>query len=90
MPTALINILWAIGFIVVGGFVGVLMVLGAATMLPRLIARFTPDIDEDKEILRGNTAVAEYFGRVAAASIVGASIVIAAAVLGGILAGLHG
>jgi hypothetical protein len=34
--------------------------------------------------------VAEYFGRVVSAAILGMSIVIAAAVLGGLLAALHG
>ncbi len=38
--------------------------------------------DREKEIVRGNVAVAEYFGRVVAAAIIGASIIIAAAVLG--------
>jgi hypothetical protein len=49
----------------------------------------TPNIDEDKEIARGNVAVAQYFGRVVAASIIGVSIVIAAAVGCGIIAALH-
>jgi hypothetical protein len=35
-------------------------------------------------------AVAQYFGRVVSASILGISIVVAAAVLGGLLAALHG
>jgi hypothetical protein len=33
--------------------------------------------------------VAQYFGRIAGASIIGVSIVVAAAVLGGIMAALH-
>jgi hypothetical protein len=49
----------------------------------------TPNIDEEKEIIRGNTAVAEYFGRIVGACIIGLSIVVAAAVLGGIIAALH-
>ena len=51
--------------------------------------RVTPGIDEHKEIVRGNQAVAEYFGRLVSAAILGVSIVVAAAVLGGILAALH-
>jgi hypothetical protein len=54
-----------------------------------LIDRLTPNIDEQKEIVRGNSAVAEYFGRVAGATIIGMSLVIAAAVLGGVIAALH-
>ena len=64
--------------------VGIVLVLAATLVIPRLIERLTPNIDEDKEIARGNRAVAEYFGRVVAASIIGISIVIAAAILGGI------
>ena len=65
------------------------MVLLASMFLPHLIQRVTPNIDEEKEIARGNVAVAEYFGRVVAAGIIGISIVVAAAVLAGILAALH-
>ena len=61
----------------------------ASAVLPRLIDRFTPNLDEGKEIARGNVAVAQYFGRVVGASILGVSIVVAAAVLGGIIAALH-
>lgn len=86
----LINMAWAVVFSVIGGLVGVVLVLAGSLLLPRLIDRLTPDIDEAKEIARGNAAVAEYFGRVVAASILGMSIVVAAAVLGGILAALHG
>jgi hypothetical protein len=51
--------------------------------------RLTPNIDEGKEIARGNLAVAEYYGRVVGGCIIGMSIVIGAAVLGGILSALH-
>jgi len=54
-----------------------------------LIDRLTPNIDEQKEIVRGNSAAAEYFGRIVGATILGLSIVAAAAVLGGIMAALH-
>ena len=83
------NIGWAVVFSVVGGVVGVALVLASSLVLPRLIERLTPNLDEEKEIARGNTAVAEYFGRIVAASIIGMSIVVAAAVLGGIIAGLY-
>jgi ABC-type multidrug transport system fused ATPase/permease subunit len=83
------NMGWAVLFCVLGGAVGMFMVAMAAVLLPRIIERFTPNIDEEKEIARGNQAVAEYFGRVVSAAIIGASVVVAAAVLGGILAALH-
>jgi hypothetical protein len=89
MSEVMQNIGWAAVFAVVGGLVGLGMVALAAALLPRLIEKFTPHLDEEKEIARGNVAVGEYFGRVVGASILGTSIIIAAAVLGGILAALH-
>jgi len=85
---ALQNLGWAVAYSLLGGLVGVFLVLTAAVFLPRLIDRFTPQLDEEKEIARGNQAVAEYFGRVVSASIIGVSIVIAAAVAAGIIAAL--
>jgi hypothetical protein len=83
------NIGWAIVFSVVGGLLGMLLVLIASVIIPRLIDRWTPNIDEQKEIARGNGAVAEYYGRLVSAAILGVSIVVAAAVLGGVIAALH-
>ena len=70
--------------------IGIALILVSSLVLPRLIERMTPNIDEEKEIARGNLAVAQYFGRIAAASIIGMSIVIGAAVLAGVIAALHG
>jgi len=89
MSEVVMNIGWAVIFSFVGGIIGIVLILIAAMILPRLIDKFTPNIDEDKEIARGNQAVAEYFGRIVSASIIGISIVIAAAILGGIIAGLY-
>ncbi len=83
------NIGWSIVFSVVGGLVGMMLVLLASVIVPRLIDRFTPNMDEQKEIIRGNSAVAEYYGRLVSAAILGVSIVVAAAVLGGVIAALH-
>ncbi len=76
-------------YAVVGAVIGVALVLAASLVLPRLIARLTPNVDEEKEIVRGNTAVAEYFGRVVSACILGVSIIVASAVAAGIIAALH-
>ena len=89
MTDVAINIGWAVVFTFVGGIVGVFLVLAASVVVPRLIDRLTPNLDEGKEIARGNVAVAQYFGRIVSAAIIGISIVIAAAVLGGIIAALH-
>ena len=89
MTNTIYNIGWAMVFSIVGGLIGMAMVIASTLILPGLIDRMTPNIDEQKEIARGNTAVGEYFGRVVAAAILGVSIVAAAAVLGGIIAALH-
>ncbi len=83
------DMLWAVAFSLLGGIVGIALILAASVLLPRLIDRLTPALDEEKEIARGNVAVAQYFGRVVAASIIGVSIVVAASVLGGMLAALQ-
>jgi uncharacterized membrane protein YjfL (UPF0719 family) len=83
------NMGWAVVFSTLGGIIGIVLVMLASLVLPRLIERMTPKINEEKEIARGNVAVAQYFGRVVGASIIGISIVVAAAVLGGIIAALH-
>ncbi|MEW6013655.1 MAG: hypothetical protein AB1602_09690, partial [Elusimicrobiota bacterium] len=57
--------------------------------IPKIFDKITPNIDEDKEMIRGNLAVAEYFGKIVSAGIIGISIIIAAAVIAGIIAGLH-
>lgn len=80
---------WGLVYVVVGGLLGAALVLVASAVLPNLIDRLTPAIDEQKEIIRGNLAVAEYFGRIVSAGILGISIVVAAAVLGGLIAALH-
>jgi small-conductance mechanosensitive channel len=82
------NIGWAVVFSIIGGLVGIILVMFATLVIPKLLDRLTPTIDEDKEIARGNRAVAEYFGRIVSACIIGVSIIVAAAILGGILAGL--
>ena len=80
---------WSVVFSIVGGLVGMALILLASVVVTRLMCRLTPNIDEEKEIARGNRAVAEYYGRIVAACILGVSMVVAAAVLGGVIAALH-
>jgi hypothetical protein len=80
---------WAIVFVFTGALLGIGLVLLAAAFVPRIMDRFTPNIDEGREIARGNAAAAQYFGLVCGACIIGLSLVVAAAVLGGIIAALH-
>jgi hypothetical protein len=65
------------------------LILLASVVVMRLMCRLTPNIDEEKEITRGNRAVADYYSRIVAACVLGVSMVVAAAVLGGILSALH-
>jgi len=85
MKDALINLGWASLFTVVSAAIGLLLVLCASMAIPRVLDWLTPAIDEEKEIVRGNRAVAEYFGRLVAAAVIGVSIIIAAAIIGGVL-----
>jgi uncharacterized membrane protein YjfL (UPF0719 family) len=89
MIDTLYNIGWSLIFSIVGAVIGIILVIASSLVLPTLIDRLTPNIDEQKEIARGNSAVGEYFGRVVGSVILGVSIVVAAAVLGGIIAALH-
>jgi hypothetical protein len=75
------NIVWAIAFAFVGGTIGIFMICAAASFIPHIINKLTPNIDEEQEIAMGNRAVADYFGRIIHASIIGVSIVIAAVVV---------
>lgn len=89
MTEVLSDLGWSVVFSIVAAVVGILLVMASTAVIPRLLDKLTPSLDEDKEIARGNRAVAEYFGRVVSACIIGVSIVIAAAVLGGVIAALH-
>lgn len=89
MTETLYNIGWSLVFSIGGAVIGIILVIASSLVLPVLINRMTPNIDEQKEIARGNSAVGEYFGRVVGSAILGISIVVAAAVLGGIIAALY-
>ncbi|MBI5584588.1 MAG: DUF350 domain-containing protein [Deltaproteobacteria bacterium] len=89
MMETLQNIGWSMIFSIIGAVIGIALVIASSLILPVLIDRLTPSIDEQKEIARGNAAVGEYYGRIVGSAVLGVSIVVAAAVLGGILAALH-
>lgn len=89
MSDTVINIFWALVFALAGGAAGAMLLMWLSPRIPAVFDRFTPDLDEGKEILRGNRAVAEYFGRIVSSAILGVSAIIAAAVLGGLIAALH-
>lgn len=70
-----------VAYIVVGVLVGLILLVFTAAYVPVLIDRLTPNINEEREIVRGNRAVAEYFGRLMQGIIIGISIIIGAAIL---------
>lgn len=89
MSETIVNIAWALVFALSGGAAGAFLLVWFSSRIPAVFNKITPDMDEGKEIIRGNRAVAEYFGRIVSAAIIGVSVIIAAAVLGGLIAALH-
>ncbi len=72
-------------YIVIGGAAGIIMMLLASFIVPKIMGHMTPNINEEKEIVRGNLAVATYYGQVTQAVIIAIGIIIAAAVIAAIL-----
>ncbi len=85
MPVSVDNIIVGVVFTVVGIVVGFVALTLTAVLVPRLVDLLTPNIDEEKEILKGNMAVARYFGGIVNAIIIGMAIIIAASILAGII-----
>lgn len=73
-----------VSFTLIAGVLGLLFMIVGVMFVPKIVNRLTPNIDEEKEILRGNVAVAKYFGSIVQAVIIGMSIIIAAAVIAGL------
>jgi ABC-type multidrug transport system fused ATPase/permease subunit len=71
-------------FSIVAAILGTLLLVALTLLLPRWMGRFTPHIDEEREIAEGNRAVAEFHGRVVAALILGISIIIATSIYVGL------
>ncbi len=84
MPVNMDDIGIATIYTLLAGVLGLGFMLIGAVLLPKLINRLTPNIDEEKEMARGNLAVATYFGQVVQACIIGMSLIIAAAIISGI------
>jgi hypothetical protein len=86
MVVLLSDVIGAGTYTLIGGFLGIVLLIVSSAFVPRIMNSLTPKIDEEKEILKGNVAVAHYFGRIVQALIIGISIIIASA----IIAGIHG
>lgn len=85
MPEALgKDLILAASFTFLGAVLGVIALMVSVSVISRILDRLTPKIDEQQELLRGNEAVAAYYGRVMAASILGLSLIIAASIMAGL------
>ncbi|MCM2267731.1 MAG: hypothetical protein NDI60_08185 [Elusimicrobiales bacterium] len=89
MMETIVNMAWAVLFAMTGAAAGAILLIRISARIPAVFNKLTPNIDEGKEIVRGNRAVADYFGRIVSAAIIGVSLIIAAAVLGALIAALH-
>jgi uncharacterized membrane protein YjfL (UPF0719 family) len=77
------NVVVGIVFTLVGVIVGLVCMVLAAVFAPKIVNLLTPAIDEEKEILKGNVAVARYFGGIIQSIIIGIAIIIAASIIAG-------
>ena len=85
MPINFDNVVVGIAFTAVGIVIGIIALVLTAVFVPHIVNMLTPNIDEEKEILKGNMAVARYFGGIVQAIIIGMAIIIAASILAGII-----
>jgi hypothetical protein len=76
---------FAAAYTIIGGLLGLLLMIAASWVVPRIVDRLTPQIDDEKEILRGNLAVATYVGGITQAVIIGLSIIVAASIVAGMM-----
>jgi len=79
------NVVTGTVFTILGAILGILFMLLGVLIIPRIVNMLTPNIDEEREIIRGNQAVARYFGGIVQATIIGMSIIIGAAIIAGLL-----
>jgi hypothetical protein len=68
----------------IAAILGSLLLWVITLILPRLVARFSPHLDEEREIAEGNRAVADFHGRVVSALILGVSLIIATSIFVGL------
>jgi uncharacterized membrane protein len=83
MPINPDNVVVGVAFTLVGVVVGMVCLVLTAVFAPKLVNMLTPNIDEEKEMLKGNVAVARYFGGIVQAIIIGIALIIAASIMAG-------
>ena len=79
------NVVVGAVFTVIAAAMGLFFLLLGAYAVPKIVDKLTPNINEEKEIVRGNMAVAHYFGGIVQAVIIGMSIIIGAAIIAGFM-----
>jgi hypothetical protein len=79
------NLGLGVGYALLCGILGMCMMGLAAFIIPKIVDKVTPDIDDEKELLRGNVAMGVYTGLVTGAVILGISIIIAASIIAGLM-----
>jgi uncharacterized membrane protein YjfL (UPF0719 family) len=74
--------LWLVPlFIALSSIVGIIILILVTAAAKKIVEGLTPHYDEEKEIKKGNQAVAEYSGRLIQSVIIGISIIIGAAII---------
>ncbi|MBS3061733.1 MAG: DUF350 domain-containing protein [Candidatus Diapherotrites archaeon] len=84
MPILIDDVIGAVVYTLLGGVLGLLLLLLAVLVVPRILYALSPKIDEEKEIARGNMAVAHYYGAIVQGVLIGFALIIAAAIISGI------
>jgi hypothetical protein len=79
------NLGLGVGYSILCGILGICMMGLAAFIIPKIVDKVTPDIDDEKELLRGNVAMGVYTGIITAAVILGISIIVAASIIAGLM-----
>ena len=74
-----------LAYILIGAVVGIIVMSISSIVIPKLLNKMSRKIDEEHELVRGNLAVATYYGQIIHAVIIGISIIVAAAIIAAIL-----
>jgi len=81
----LVNDLLAAGaWTVFAAVIGIFLAIVSAVLIPRIVNKLTPHMDEEREIKKGNLAVATYMGQIVAGVTIAIGIIVAAAIIAGI------
>jgi len=74
-----------VAYTIISAVAGLILLMLVSFMIPKLVDRITPNIDDEKEMLRGNIAVGNYVGLVTSSVIIGISLILAAAIIAAVM-----